>query len=234
MRKVFWDNPYQCSLPTTVASVVGNEVIFDATIAFSFSGGQESDLATVNSLPILNSRIHDQDIIYILPDNHGLIAGDTIEMKIDWSRRNRLMRLHFACELILVLINRSFANKQTNEELHPEEIDHVGIVKTGAHIAENGARIDFRLDENISKYFESLLAEYSRIIQADLPIEKGYINEHQQIRYWRIQNIAKVPCGGTHVNSTAEVGLVKLKRDNAGKGLERIKITLVDPSVKSK
>lgn len=47
--------------------------------------------------------------------------------------------------------------------------------------------------------------------------------------HWRIQNIAKVPCGGTHVNSTAEVGMVKLKRDNAGKGIERIRITLVDP-----
>ena len=47
--------------------------------------------------------------------------------------------------------------------------------------------------------------------------------------HWRIQNIAKVPCAGTHVNSTAEVGMVKLKRDNAGKGIERIRITLVDP-----
>lgn len=234
MRKVFWDDPYQCSLPTTVASVVGNEVLFDATIAFSFSGGQESDLATVNSFPILNSRIHDQDIIYILPDNHGLMAGDKVEMKIDWLRRNRLMRLHFACELILVLINKLFANKKSTEELQPEEIDNVGIAKTGAHIAENGARIDFRLGENITKYFEPILSEYNKIIQANLPIEKGYINELAHIRYWRIQNIAKVPCGGTHVNSTAEVGMVKLKRDNAGKGIERIKITLVDPSVKSK
>lgn len=230
MRKVFWDDPYQCSLSTSVASVVGNEVLFDATIAFSFSGGQESDLVTVNSLPILNSRIDGQDIIYMLPDNHGLLADEKVEMKIDWLRRNRLMRLHFACELILVLINRLFANKKSNEELHPEEIDNVGIAKTGAHIAENSARIDFRLDENITKYFEPILDEYNKIIQADLSIEKGYINEVDQIRYWRIHNIAKVPCGGTHVNSTAEVGLVKLKRDNAGKGIERIKITLVDPS----
>jgi hypothetical protein len=28
MRKVFWDNPYQCSLVTTVASVDGNELLF--------------------------------------------------------------------------------------------------------------------------------------------------------------------------------------------------------------
>lgn len=141
------------------------------------------------------------------------------------------MRLHFACELILVLINRLFANKKSGEELLPEEIDNVGIMKTGAHIAEKGARIDFRLDENISKYFEPILGQYNNIIQANLPIEKGYINERNQIRYWRIQNVAKVPCGGTHVNSTAEVGMIKLKRENAGKGIERIKISLSDASV---
>lgn len=33
MRKVFWENPYQTSLDTKVASVNGNEVVFEDTIA---------------------------------------------------------------------------------------------------------------------------------------------------------------------------------------------------------
>jgi Ser-tRNA(Ala) deacylase AlaX len=45
MRKVFWDNPYQQSLTTIVSQVNGNEILFEKTIAYSFSGGQESDKA---------------------------------------------------------------------------------------------------------------------------------------------------------------------------------------------
>jgi len=48
--------------------------------------------------------------------------------------------------------------------------------------------------------------------------------------YWEIDGFSKVPCGGTHVKSTAEVGLVKLKRVNIGSGKERIEIKLVDGS----
>jgi hypothetical protein len=40
MRKVFWDNPYQSHLETHVVSVDNNLVLFEETIAFSFSGGQ--------------------------------------------------------------------------------------------------------------------------------------------------------------------------------------------------
>jgi Ser-tRNA(Ala) deacylase AlaX len=50
MRKVFWDDPYQQQLNTYVVEVVGNEVLFAETIAFSFSGRQESDLAFVNGM----------------------------------------------------------------------------------------------------------------------------------------------------------------------------------------
>jgi alanyl-tRNA synthetase len=35
-----------------------------------------------------------------------------------------------------------------------------------------------------------------------------------------------VPCGGTHVRSTAEVGQIRLKRNNIGKGKERVDIFL--------
>jgi Ser-tRNA(Ala) deacylase AlaX len=40
---------------------------------------------------------------------------------------------------------------------------------------------------------------------------------------------AKVSCGGTHVKSTAEVGLANLKRVNIGGGKERIEIKLQEP-----
>lgn len=228
MRKVFWDNPYQHILETTVYRVDGNSVVLLETIGFSECGGQESDRVTINDIEVISSRMDKCSpflIYYTLPEGHNLVAGARVVMKIDWLRRNRLMRLHFTCELILVLMNRLFNKTPDGVELKPEEIDTV-IKKRGAHITEDAARIDFECAVNISEYFPKILEEYNKIIAADLPIEKGFLDEANQIRYWRLPRIATVPCGGTHVRSTAEVGPIKLKRDRANKGVERIRITL--------
>lgn len=211
MRKVFWDDPYQQTLTTKVVSVDGNQVLFESTIAFSFSGGQESDKATINGLTILDSRIEGYQIIYSLEEGHGLHPGDIVTMKIDWPRRYRLMRLHFAAELILELITQRF-----------------GLEKIGAHIAESKARIDFVYNQNISSLFEVILIEYNKIIERDEIIKTNFSDVENQRRFWEIEGFSKVPCGGTHVKSTAEVGFVTLKRKNIGGSKERIEITLVE------
>lgn len=213
MKKVFWENPYQCTLETKVAAVSGNRILLEETIVFSFSGGQESDKATINGLPVMDSTIEDTLIYYTLEEGHGLNSGDKVTMEIDWSRRYRLMRLHFAAELILELVTRK-----------------LGVEKIGAHIAETKARIDFVWDQNISSIFEELLADYNQIVQRDLPIQTGFTDIEHQRRFWKIDGFAEVPCGGTHVKSTAEVGYITLKRVNIGSGKERIEIKLVSDS----
>lgn len=211
MRKVFWDNPYQHTLVTRVSGVEGNQLLLEETIAYSFSGGQESDKAYLNEHPILHSRIENNLIYYILPEGHGFSSGDTVKMTLDWPRRYRLMRHHFAAELVLEIVTQKF---------HLE--------KVGAHIAETKARIDFIFEEHISSLFDAILKEYDPIICADKQIQTGFSDIPNQRRFWKIDGFAQVPCGGTHVKSTKEVGFVSLKRARAGKSVERIEIRLVD------
>jgi Ser-tRNA(Ala) deacylase AlaX len=227
-RKVFWENPYLHTLRTTVAELDGNEARFAETIAYSESGGQESDRVTVNGIPVVSSRMDGLNITYTLPEGHGLSTGGEVDMKIDWVRRNRLMRYHFTCELVLVLVNRYFGNKPDGEELQPQEIDVIGPKKRGAHMSAESARVDFEFPTNIAEHLPAILEKYNAIIDADLPIEKDYLDEATQRRYWRIPGVALVPCGGTHVRSTGQVGKITLKREKANKGVERIKIKLVD------
>lgn len=209
MEKTFWVDPYQHTLETRVAVVQGDEVVFEKTIAYSFAGGQESDTATVNGIEILGSRIEGNLIYYMLPAGHGLQVGDHVVMVIDWERRYKLMRLHFAAELVLELVTK-----------------HAHLEKIGAHISETKSRIDFRADFNISYLFDDILLEYNDIIQRDLPIIKEYSDVATQRRFWKIEGFAQVPCGGTHVRSTGEVGYVTLKRVHPGKSVERIEIYL--------
>lgn len=211
MKKVFWDNPYQTELQAKVVQVNGNELLFDQTIIFSFCGGQENDKATINGMPVVSSRMEGNLIYYTLPEGHNLNVDDMVTMQIDWPRRNRLMRLHFAAELILEIVTQKW-----------------GYQKVGAHIAESKSRIDFKADTNVSTHFEEILEVYYEIIDADKPIEKDFTDVATQRRYWKIDGFAQVPCGGTHVKSTKEVGYVTLKRDRPGKGIERIEIRLVD------
>lgn len=210
MQKIFWDNPYQRQLMTKVVLVNENRLLFAETIGFSFSGGQESDTVLVNGLMVTHSEIENHLIYYTLPSEHGLSEGDVVLMEIDFVRRYKLMRLHFAAELILELVQRMFP-----------------IEKIGAHIAEHKARIDFSHQHNISDIFDTLLLEYNQIIAKDMSIRTGFSDEKSQRRYWEIEGFSKVSCGGTHVKSTAEVGYITLKRANVGKGKERIEIYLV-------
>lgn len=209
MRKVFWENPYQKTLTTQVTSVGGNQILFDETIIFSFCGGQESDTAWVNGIPVIGSKMEGNFIYYTLPEGHGLSRGDQVTMAINWPRRHRLMRLHFAAELVLEIVTQKY---------HFE--------KVGAHIAETKARIDFIADTNISTFFEEILAVYNDIINRNLPIQTGYTDVATQRRFWKIDGFAQVSCGGTHVKSTGEVGFVTLKREHPGKSIERIEIRL--------
>ncbi len=209
-QKLFWADPYQTSFETHVTSVNGNDLTVAQTIFYAFSGGQESDAGTFNNCRVLEARKEGRDIVYKLEEGHGFSVGDSLAMQIDWDRRYKLMRLHFAAEIILELVY---------QQLNP-------ITKIGAHIAQDKSRIDFEWGENIAPYFPILTEKAFRLIETNHDIISAFSDEPNQKRYWEIVGFARVPCGGTHLRRTGEVGSLNLKRKNVGKGKERIEITL--------
>lgn len=213
VEKVFWQDPYLTSLSGKVTGVSDQGITLDRTIAFAFSGGQASDKGTINGYPILKAEKVDREIHYTLEEMHNLSVGDEVLIQIDWEKRYRLMKLHFAAEIILELVYQNFE--------HPE--------KVGANITDTKARVDFVWNGNISETFPFLQSEASRIIEENLPITSDFSNVESEERYWEIEGFGKVPCGGTHLKTTGEIGPIKLKRDNIGKGKERIEISLVNP-----
>lgn len=208
--KHFWTDPYLHRLSTAIASVDGPRVTLAETIFFAFSGGQESDRGTIAAYPVLGAEKNGTEIVYTLPDAHGLAVGDPVEIVIDGERRYRLMRLHFAAELVLELCYRHFA----------------GIAKIGAHISEDKARLDFLWRESLSPELPALLAAVNALVEADAEIISTFDDEAAERRSWSIAGFARVPCGGTHLRRTGEVGALRLKRHNVGRGKERIEISL--------
>lgn len=65
-------------------------------------------------------------------------------------------------------------------------------------------------------------------IDTDQAIISAFSDELNERCYWKIKDFAQVPCGGTHLKRTSEVGTLRLKRVNPGKGKERLEIYLID------
>jgi Ser-tRNA(Ala) deacylase AlaX len=210
--KRFRTDPYLTRLSTTVSSVQGDQVVLGETIFYALSGGQESDQGRIGGYPVIEARKSDDLILYRLPADHTLSPGQPVDVVIDWSRRYRLMRLHFAAEIVLELVYRS---------LH-------GVERIGAHIAADKARIDFAWAENVMPMLTGLERAANAIVARDLPIASDFSDVAAGRRYWEIPDFARVPCGGTHLRRTSEISQVALKRRNIGKGKERIEVWLRD------
>ncbi|PLX42760.1 MAG: alanyl-tRNA editing protein [Deltaproteobacteria bacterium] len=207
-QKLFWSAPYLDILSTTVSSVKDDLVTLQETIFYAFSGGQESDSGTIGGYPVVEAMKEGMEILYRLPKEHELKAGDKVEVKIDWDRRYRLMRLHFAAELVLELAYRKLE----------------GVEKIGAHISSDKARLDFMWPESLKPLLPELASLAQDIVDKDIEITSAFSDEENQLRYWEVPGFATVPCGGTHLKSTGEVGRISLKRNNLGKSKERIDI----------
>ncbi|MBD5637148.1 alanyl-tRNA editing protein [Clostridium botulinum] len=211
VAKLFWIDPYLTQNDAIITSVCGNKVTVDKTVAYAMSGGQDSDSGTISQYKILKAEKNDKEIIYFIDPEHRLVVGDNVIIKIDWQKRYRLMKLHFAAELILELVYQNFNRPN----------------KIGANISEDKARVDFQWQGNISEIFPFLQEKLEELIDSDYKIISDYSDEEEQKRYWEIKGFAKVPCGGTHLDRTNELGKLNLKRKNLGSGKERIEITLM-------
>lgn len=211
-KKVFWENPYLTTLDTQITGTNCSDVTVAATILYAYAGGQESDTGKINGWPVCQARKDGLEIIYTLDEHHSLEVGDPVGMVLDWERRYRLMRVHFAAELILELTYRTLTSVQ----------------KIGAHIAQDKSRIDFEWNDNITGIFPTLKEQAHALIAANHPIISAFSDAASERRYWEIAGFARVACGGTHLRTTGEVGELDLKRKNIGKGKERIEIYVID------
>lgn len=211
-HKVFWDDPYQVELESTVSRVDGRCIELEESIFYAESGGQESDAGTIGGIQVIKAEKQGLSIVYTLEREPKFQAGAVVTTEIDWARRYALMKLHFAAEVILEVVTHRF----------PE------MTKVGAHISADKSRIDFEWHESIKPLLPELQQQAQSVIDSHADIISDFSDTSEQRRYWKVEGFAQVPCGGTHLKNTSEVGRIQLKRKNIGKGKERIEISLVE------
>jgi alanyl-tRNA synthetase len=104
--------------------------------------------------------------------------------------------------------------------------------KQFGHIDRLGSFVDDTKDRADYSYEGKLPADDLRKVEN---ATNAFLSERHKIRVdedesgvrtWRSAYI-EMSCGGTHVRSAEEIGQIKLKRKNPGRGKERVETSLV-------
>jgi misacylated tRNA(Ala) deacylase len=191
-------------------------VLLDRTVFYPQGGGQAGDsgelvLADGRRIAIADTRKHPlhPDVVAHLPmpdaDLSALAPGVAVTGRIDVARRLAHRRFHTATHLLCALV--------------PHPVD-------GCSITAGYARLDFHMTEPLDK--EAVTAGIARLVAAAHPVRQRWITEAEldanpglvrsmsvqpprgqgRVRVLEIEGVDLQPCGGTHVDNTAEIGRV--------------------------
>ena len=225
-QKLYYENLYSKEFDAKIISITqdlnGNsEIILDKTLFYPSGGGQPCDLGFINNIEVLDVHEENENIIHVLKtsDENTLSENQIVHGIIDWNRRFEFMQQHLGEHI--------FAGCLYNlHQLHT------------ARMRIEGDNVSLDIDTQINWDFiqesESLANE---IIWQNLPVEISFPdmdeikkfarklppeNTNSEIRIVKIQGVDYVPCCGTHVKNTGEVGLIKITSIENHKGGTRI------------
>jgi Ser-tRNA(Ala) deacylase AlaX len=207
--KLYDSNHYLREFDAKVLSINDNLVELDQTAFYAESGGQHGDTGTLNGEPVVYTKYDENNrLIHIMENQTGFKVGDTLHGVIDWNRRYKIMKLHSASHIMEYYLWK-----------------HFGYMKrTGSNVDDKKDRADYehdgRLDPETLKQVE---ADTNKFLLEGHPVTITV--DEEGIRTWTCGPV-KMHCAGTHVKNTSEIGEIKLKRKNPGRGEERVETSL--------
>jgi len=237
-QELFRDDAYLKSCTANVVAI--NErggIILDQTVFYPTGGGQPGDCGTIkfaDSQVTIATTVKDRDtgeIVHVPHEGQALpSARTTVTAEIDWQSRYLHMRMHTALHLLCAVVP-------------------CGV--TGGQIGAQKSRLDFDIgDTTLDK--DAITEKLNALIDGDHKVTTEWISDDEMaqnpelVRTMSVQpprgagkvRLLKIgdtidlqPCGGTHIQHTAEIGAVRVaKIENKGKRNRRVNIVLADES----
>ena len=210
-KNLFNDDPYKTSFKAIVTKIDDNIVELDQTAFYPEGGGQVGDTGVLSKVKVVDTKKNNGFIQHILETFPDFEIGEEVDGEVDWDRRYRIMKLHSAAHIMEYFLWQNIEKMDRVGSRVDEKKDRADYVYEGRLPAEGLVKAE--KDTNV------FLSENHEILIHLDPTDPD-------IRIWSCGPI-KMPCGGTHVKNTSEIGVVKLKRKNPGKGVERVETSLV-------
>jgi len=227
---LFRENAYLRDCEAQVVAIDDGAIVLDRTVFYPLGGGQPGDIGTISwsggSASVVDTRKgEDGAIRHQVEDGAELPEpGTSLTATLDWDRRYLHMRMHTAMHLVGSLIPH-------------------GV--TGGNISAAKSRLDFDMQESVDK--EQVNAQLEALVSANHPVRSRWISDAEldaqpelvrtlsvqpprgagMVRLLEIESVDLQPCGGTHLNSTGEVGQVRVSKvENKGRHNRRVHVVL--------
>jgi alanyl-tRNA synthetase len=210
-------------------------VVLDQTAFYPRSGGQEPDLGTIGSSRVVDVEKQGQVVIHSV-EKVTFKEGEGVDCQVDEERRYRLTKHHTATHII---------NGTARKLLGSWVWQHSAFKDVYK------ARLDITHFEHLSdEQLMEIEALANKVVQSNLPVVKevmprgeaeakfgfriyqGGVVPGKEVRVVNIVDWDVEACGGTHCNSTGEVGYIKiLKSERVQDGVERLEFTAGAPAI---
>ncbi|MBW2459252.1 MAG: alanyl-tRNA editing protein [Deltaproteobacteria bacterium] len=208
-QRLYHDDSRLCSFDATVARHGEHHgrasVVLEATAFYPEAGGQMADHGQLGGVEVVDVQVEDSGSIHHHLDGPLPAVGATVRGEVDWERR----RCHRALHTGQHILSRAL-------------LDVARAHTVSSRLGETACTID--IDQR--QLEEAVLAEVVQVandvIDADLPV-RAYFPTADELRGLELRRPSKVtdhvrvvqigeldvtPCGGTHCERTAQVGLV--------------------------
>ena len=208
------------------------------TAFYPGGGGQPADTGRLawhdGAAEIARARRADGWLWHIVADGQPLPApGDEVEGVIDWDRRHLLMRTHTALHVLCGVIWQDFGVAVTGGNMEPGRgrLDF----ELPEMSAELGRRLETRINDEITRA-RAIVVEF--LDRADADADPALIRTKANLipasidplRVIDIRGLDRQADGGTHVATTAEVGVVEVTgTESKGRANKRVRIAIRDP-----
>lgn len=230
-RAIYYEEPYRKRFKSKVLSILDDKyLVLKETCFYPEGGGQPADYGIINfknkSAKVLTVQKIGNVILHEITGPSPKV-GETVEGEVDWDRRFSLMRYHTSTHILIGAIRRVLG-------------EHAW--QAGAEKGVEKSRLDISHYESLrGEQIEKIEELACETIQKNIPVDKMWMpREEAEHSYgFRIYQGGAVPgaeirivkvgdwdveaCGGLHLNSTGEVGILKILRtDRIQDGVERI------------
>jgi len=208
-------------------------IILDKTVFYAESGGQVGDTGELikgkNIFTVLDTKSFDKIIVHIGHVKEGSFkAGDELKASIDSGRRLSIARNHTATHLLQAALRKVLG---------------AHVKQQGSLVEENRLRFDFTHFKDLSSQeLERVEETVNNFILANLELSKKEMSLTQakksgalaffaekygsKVRVVSISDISREFCGGTHLESSGQIGLFKIIQESSvASGIRRIEAT---------
>lgn len=215
----------------TVESVIGAEalIILDSTPFYAESGGQIGDSGYLEANSIRSDVIDTQKVsdafIHKVKVQSALSVGQEVKVVVDGGRRQAIKLNHSATHLLHAALRQILGEHVTQK---------------GSLVDEDKLRFDFShfesIDSDTLMRIENLVNQQIRannvLTTKVMPLEEAKAagamalfgeKYDDDVRVVQMGEFSTELCGGTHVNSTGEIGLFKIVSEGGiSSGIRRI------------